>query len=231
TGRDALYEAALEKLVAADSIFYCDCTRKKLRAETGPYAGYCRARRHCAYRPATAQEPASHAIRFDTSGLAPVTFQDRILGAQQFDLQALGDFIVRRRDSLFAYQLAVVVDDAEQAVTDIVRGADLLDSTPWQIALQRVLGLATPRYAHLPLLVHAKDAAKLSKQTGATALDDRQAPANLLRALAQLGQSLPWLPGAGATRAPLPGPAEILAQAVRTWDCQRIPQHAIIAGT
>lgn len=227
TDRDARYEAALQKLAEADRIFYCNCTRKKLRAEAGPYAGHCRSRRRCNYQPATPDAPASHAIRFDTSGLASPVFHDRILGQQQLDLQALGDFIVRRRDSLFAYQLAVVVDDAEQGITDIVRGADLLESTPWQIVLQRVLGYSTPRYAHLPLLVHAKDGAKLSKQTGATTLHDQQASANLLRALAQLGQVLPPGNGPAVKQGGLPAPAQILAFATQHWDCSKIPRQPI----
>ena len=206
SARDAHYTQALQTLIAGGHIFYCNCSRKLLRQQarnnSGAYPGYCRNVRQAEYRPATAGEPASHAIRFATSADHEVTFEDRVLGWQRFELDQLGDFIVRRRDSLFAYQLAVVVDDAEQGITDVVRGVDLLASTPWQILLQRALGLATPRYAHLPLLVNRADHSKLSKQTGAPALDNALAYSNLYSALAQLGQTLPdaHTAAAGANR-------------------------------
>ncbi|MGB5325411.1 MAG: tRNA glutamyl-Q(34) synthetase GluQRS [Pseudomonadales bacterium] len=228
--RDARYETALQQLAVAERIFYCNCTRKNLRStrqgkphnNEGVYPGYCRARRHCDYQPASATGPASHAIRFDVSGLPALQFEDRVLGTQRFDLHDLGDFIVRRRDGLFAYQLAVVVDDAEQGITDVVRGQDLLDSTPWQIALQQAFGYSTPRYAHLPLLLHAANGAKLSKQTGAPALDDSCAAANLLLALQRLGQVLPVQSGDT-----LPCPDEILDHAVANWSLQKMPRKAI----
>jgi Glutamyl- and glutaminyl-tRNA synthetases len=116
-----------------------------------------------------------------------VTWRDRRLGAQQQDVAAeVGDFVLKRADGLWAYQLAVVVDDAAQGVTDVVRGADLLDSTPRQILLQRLLQLPTPRYLHVPVLVDASGQ-KLSKSAGATALPDDVL--SVLRvALALLGQ-------------------------------------------
>ncbi len=120
---------------------------------------------------------------------------------------------MRRRDGLFAYQLAVVVDDAELGVTDVVRGADLLDSTPRQIALQHALGVPTPRYLHVP--VAARDGEKLSKQTLAPAVEAADGPAALRSALAFLGQAPPE---SGR-------PAEILAQAARVWDPSRIPRE------
>jgi glutamyl-Q tRNA(Asp) synthetase len=117
----------------------------------------------------------------DGSGDARIDWLDRRLGAQHQDVaRVVGDFVLKRADGIFAYQLAVVVDDAEQGVTDVVRGEDLADSTARQILLQRLLGLPTPRYLHTPL-VRTADGAKLSKQTGATplALDD---PLQALRA-------------------------------------------------
>jgi glutamyl-Q tRNA(Asp) synthetase len=127
--------------------------------------------------------------------------------------RALGDFVVRRADGLFAYQLAVVVDDAAQGVSDVVRGADLLASTPRQIYLQRLLGLPQPRYLHLPV---ALDAAgnKLGKQTRAPALEKRAAAATLCRALAFLGQEVPPEAGQGA-------PREVLAWAAAHWEPRR----------
>jgi glutamyl-Q tRNA(Asp) synthetase len=115
-------------------------------------------------------------------------FVDRAIGAVTQNIaHDIGDFVVKRRDGLFAYQLAVVVDDALQGVTDVVRGADLLWSTPRQIVLQRALALPTPRYLHFPVVTNA-DGEKLSKQTGAQALDAADAPALLRHALGFLGQ-------------------------------------------
>ncbi len=231
--RDVRYIETLQQLAAQEQIFYCNCSRKLLKQHSGPYPGSCRTHKQAHYRPATATEPASHAIRFDVGHKQPIReqFIDRILGQQSFDVEALGDFIIRRRDSLFAYQLAVVVDDADQGVTDIVRGADLLDSTPWQILLQRALGLKSPRYAHLPLLVNSADQSKLSKQTGAPAIDNSHAVGNVLKALEQLGQVLPIVPPSVTRPAPstisnLKDPQllrDILAHAITHWDAHKIP--------
>jgi glutamyl-Q tRNA(Asp) synthetase len=119
-----------------------------------------------------------------------VSFTDRLQGICSFELAERGDVIVRRRDGAFAYQLAVVVDDALQGVTDVVRGADLLDSTPWQLALQASLALRKPRYAHLPLVTEPHGA-KLAKSRRAVALDPKRAPAQLWQALALLRQEPP----------------------------------------
>jgi glutamyl-Q tRNA(Asp) synthetase len=128
-----------------------------------------------------------HAWRLHTAPAGPdieIDWQDRRLGPQHQNLtQAVGDFVLRRADGLWAYQLAVVVDDAAQGITDVVRGADLADNTPRQIALQRALGLPTPRYLHTPLVL-AADGQKLSKQNGAAAVDAR-APLAVLRAAGQ----------------------------------------------
>jgi glutamyl-Q tRNA(Asp) synthetase len=121
------------------------------------------------------------------------TFEDRRLGRQSQDVEReVGDFVLKRADGLFAYQLAVVVDDADQQITDVVRGEDLLDSTPRQIILQRALQLDTPRYLHLPLVVNS-DGQKLSKQTGAPAIEDSNPQAELRRAMQFLGLEPPEL--------------------------------------
>ena len=131
----------------------------------------------------------ARAIRFRAPDLS-VAFYDRIVGHQQENVaEKTGDFVVRRADGLFAYQLAVVVDDAEQGVTQVVRGADLLASTPRQIALQRALGYPMPEYAHLPLVVNA-DGSKLGKRDGALplpTLDEARVRETLALALQHLG--------------------------------------------
>lgn len=136
TDNDDRYEAALEQLQQQQQVFFCQCSRAVLKQTSGPYPGTCRSKKTSHYIPATRHQPASHTLRFECNEEA-IDFTDRILGKQSFQLAQLGDFILRRRDSLFAYQLAVVIDDAEQSVTSVVRGADLLSSTPWQIALHR----------------------------------------------------------------------------------------------
>ncbi len=178
SARTHLYQAALERLVARDLAYPCACSRQDVaaRAALGSptvchgqavYAGTC--------RPSNGglRGRAPRAWRFLLAAGADsqVHWCDRRLGeqGQQVD-RSVGDFVLRRADGLWAYQLAVVVDDAEQGVGDIVRGEDLADNTPRQILLQRALGVPTPRYLHTPL-VRAPDGAKLSKQHGAPAVD------------------------------------------------------------
>ena len=144
-----------------------------------------------------------------------MSFEDRLQGHCEFALAERGDVVIRRRDGAFAYQLAVVVDDALQGITDVVRGADLLDSTPWQIALQRSLALPTPRYAHVPLVIEP-DGQKLAKSRRSVALRPQQAGAALWRgpqaaaavtllqssSLKAVGSVLAWGEQALAARAP-----------------------------
>lgn len=211
--RTARYAAALARLAGAGLVYPCACTRRDL--ETAPanaigervYAGTCREgvdvlRTH-----------APRAWRLRVGG-AREAFTDAVQGAQAQDLaRDVGDFIVRRADGLFAYQLAVVVDDAAQEIDSVVRGADLLASTPRQIYLQRCLGLPTPEYLHVPVAID--DAGrKLSKQTHAQALSSDPVPA-LLAAWRFLDQRGPEaMPRSGA---------EFLAYAVRAWSRARIP--------
>lgn len=178
------YQHALNTLQQQQQIFWCTCTRSQL-AQTGSviYTGHCRT--HTQFRP--------HAsVRLAVPPQATVIcFNDGIFGIQQEDIsQSVGDFVIYRRDALFAYQLAVVVDDALQGVTHVVRGADLLDNTARQIYLQHCLGYTTPRYAHIPLIVTAQGE-KLSKQTGAQALAFNNPSPILWQLLVLLGQKPP----------------------------------------
>ena len=187
--RGPLYQAALDRLVRTRKAYPCACSRKdiedalaalgrpRVRGQEAPYPGTCRSGLHG--RPARAWR-----LRVP-DGL--VHWTDRRLGPQQQDVAAdVGDFVLRRADGLWAYQLAVVVDDADEGITHVVRGADLADNTPRQIVLQRALGLPTPAYLHTPLVL-AADGEKLSKQNGATPLDLRDPLATLNAAAAVLG--------------------------------------------
>lgn len=169
--RTALYQNALEQL--GNHVFACACSRKEIadsRLRIGLqdqqiYPGNCR------NGIAATKTARSFRLRVPDGNAAPLEFKDRLLGQQQQDLSAeVGDFVLKRADGFWAYQLAVVVDDAEQGITDIVRGADLLDSTARQLYLQNLLNYPTPRYLHVPVVVNA-NGEKLSKQTGALAFD------------------------------------------------------------
>jgi glutamyl-Q tRNA(Asp) synthetase len=204
--RTGLYRDALRRLEAFT--YPCGCTRKELEdsalAIDGAriYPGTCRA--------GLAPGKAARAVRLRTDA-DPVCFTDRIQGEIAQSIQAeIGDFVLLRADGVFAYQLAVVVDDAAQGITDVVRGADLLDSTARQIYLQRLLGLPTPRYLHVPVATNAAGE-KLSKQTHAP----DAAQSDLSRALAFLGMD-------AASGCPA---GELLAWAVANWDSARIPRE------
>ncbi len=186
--RSAAYVAALERIKAAGYIFPCACTRKELAdSQLAPdgaaiYPGTC--------RHGLSPGRVARAWRLRVNAVQ-IGFEDAIQGPIVSDLASeVGDFVLLRADGLFAYQLAVVVDDAEAGITHVVRGADLLASTPRQIFLQQVMGLPAPAYAHLPVAVNAAGE-KLSKQTLAPALDDAHPAPALVAALAFLGQSPP----------------------------------------
>jgi len=163
SARADAYRDALTTLAGLHRTFRCSCSRRDLAGEGGDdapaYPGTCR----CG-----PTKPGPTAVRFRVSD-TPVTFDDLFLGSQTFDMRTLGDCIVERRDGIASYQLAVVVDDAWQGVTRVVRGADLVGSTPWQIELQQALGLPRPIYGHLPLLVEP-DGRKLSKTLRSVAI-------------------------------------------------------------
>lgn len=169
--RKALYQEAMEKL--GSHVYPCGCTRREIAdsrvgvASDGAavYPGTCRAGL------APGKSARAFRLRVPDGGDGRITFDDRWMGAVTQPLGTeVGDFVLKRADGFWAYQLAVVVDDAHQGVTHVVRGADLLDSTPRQIYLQRLLGVATPRYMHVPVVTNDRGE-KLSKQTGARALD------------------------------------------------------------
>jgi len=204
--RSASYQAALESL----DTYWCGCTRREIadsslgRATDGAqiYPGTCRT--------GLAPGKTPRALRLRTGG-EEIAFTDRVQGPQRQILQReIGDFVLLRADGQFAYQLAVVVDDAEQGVTDVVRGADLLDSTPRQIFLQRLLGYPMPRYLHVPAAVNPAGE-KLSKQTSALPVDIDRKAEELARALTFLGQS----------------ETDDLAQAVANWKPGLIPARRV----
>lgn len=187
--RHEIYQQVLNQLVTAKQAYPCSCSRKQIRAlaeagECGPiYPGTCR------HGPAHAARK-QFSWRLHT-GSAIITFDDIRVGRHSQNLpQELGDFIIKRADGYFAYQLAVVVDDALQGITEIVRGEDLLENTPRQIYLQIILGYATPRYLHLPLVTN-RQGRKLSKQNHAPALNNNKAGKNIVAALGFLGHPLP----------------------------------------
>jgi len=177
------YAEALQQLIKQSRIFPCICSRKQL-AESGVeiYPGICRNR--------IFPEPGAHTLRLRCDN-RQIKFTDRVMGEQTFNLETdCGDFIIKRRDGLFAYQLAVVIDDARQGITEIVRGADLLNSTAKQIYLQQLLGYSQPDYLHIPLAVN-KNGQKFSKSAGAASIANDQPALHLYHALVFLGQQPP----------------------------------------
>jgi glutamyl-Q tRNA(Asp) synthetase len=210
TRREA-YRAAIADLEAAGRIFRCSCSRKDLVGDENDshrYPGTCRA---------GPTKPGPVALRFRVSD-APIHFEDGFLGPRDFDLSSLGDFVVERRDGLATYQLAVVVDDAFQKVTRVVRGADLEASTPWQIDLQRRLALPTPSYAHLPLLLEA-DGRKLSKSRNALPILDSAVSATLVSTLTLLSQA----PPPDLSQGPI---ADVWKWAIANWNPQALAGKA-----
>ncbi|RZI93927.1 MAG: tRNA glutamyl-Q(34) synthetase GluQRS [Variovorax sp.] len=234
TQRQHRYQEALDQLIAAHLAYPCGCTRTEIDAALARagvvharhgervYPGTCRdgllGKTARAWRfatesferkvPGTPAPLAQPAINSIASGLI---WADRRLGPQRQDVaREVGDFVLRRADGPFAYQLRVVVDDADQEITDVVRGEDLADNTPRQILLQRALGLGMPRYLHTPL-VRGPDGEKLSKQHGAAPFDTGT-PAAALAELNRAAQVLGLAPAEMATT-----PAEALAQWVPAW--------------
>jgi glutamyl-Q tRNA(Asp) synthetase len=215
--RGEAYRAALENLQQQGALYPCNCSRREI-ADSAPgpssglvYPGRC--------RHGMRDGKAIHALRLVTDN-KPIHFCDRLLGDYGQHLETdVGDFVLLRADGLFAYQLAVVVDDAEQGITHVVRGADILESTPRQIYLQHLLQLSIPSYLHLPVAVNAQGE-KLSKQTLAPALNSREPVAQLFRVLEFLGQSPPL----GLASADL---ADFWSWAIANWAVHKIPPQRI----
>ena len=217
--RDGAYAAALETLQTQGAVYPCACTRSQLVAAPRSHEGEIIYPGTCRNGLPVGADTRSWRVRVpDVS----THFYDHIHGELQQNLaREVGDFVVKRTDGLFAYQLAVVVDDAFQGITHIVRGADLLWNTPRHIYLQTLLGLPTPTYAHVPLITNTAGQ-KLSKQTLAPALPERGHGAVLTQALAMLGHPPP-----GELTAA--GPAELLAWASANWHIKNVPTRPAVA--
>ena len=213
------YQQTLALLAAEDLTYSCDCSRQRLLELGGRYDGKCR------------REPAGApaALRLKVSDLPAgyghirpqISFIDRHLGRQEDDLTHQGDFIIHRKDGLFAYQLAVVVDDIAQGITQVVRGNDILETTARQLFLYRLLGYEPPNYCHIPVISNAQGQ-KLSKQNFAPALDGRLANQNLWRALSALGAQPPpqlWEMEVNS----------IINWAIDHWQIEQLPHQAAVS--
>jgi glutamyl-Q tRNA(Asp) synthetase len=218
--RAPAYHAALHQLRQRGVVYPCACSRKEIAEHAqagvkGPiYAGTCRGG-----MPAGRE---ARAWRLRTAGAA-VQFDDAVLGPQAHDLERdAGDFVLYRADGVFAFHLASAVDDGELRMTDIVRGADLLESSARQIHVLGLLGLPVPRYAHLPVAVNAQGE-KLSKQTSAEPIDPSEPGRVLVRVLRFLGQS----PPDGLARA---GTLEVWRWAIANWQLGRVPRAGVLPG-
>ena len=204
------YASALLKLQDAGLCFRCDCTRSKIKSSGSIYDGSCRHR----------ASPPEHgyAVRIKTEATL-IEFQDLIQGEYRQNIGTdIGDFVIRRKDQLFAYQLAVVVDDEYQGITHVVRGFDLLDSTPRQIYLQQLLNYSSPTYGHIPAIVNASGD-KLSKQSFAPSADAENASHLIFQCLALLGQA----PPADLLNS---DPDSQLRWGIEHWDIQAVPKLA-----
>jgi glutamyl-Q tRNA(Asp) synthetase len=203
--RTALYAESLESLRAAGRTFECSCSRRELAdlTETG-YPGTCRN---------AAARCGPTATRFRVNDPAVVSWVDQVQGHCHHEIGTLGDPVIRRRDGVIAYQLAVVVDDAAQGVSDVIRGADLLESTAWQIQLQQALKLPTPRYGHLPLIMEDEQG-KLAKSRRSLAIDPARASDQLAMALGLLNHAPP-------AELQQSSPGSLLAWAISQWKLDR----------
>lgn len=213
------YADAVSRLVAQGLIYPCNCSRKEIAdssingVDGAVYPGNCRERIF------TSRQGESWRVRTDN---CLIEFRDMLQSSVRQRLtRDIGDFVIRRADGAFSYQLAVVVDDAQQGITHVVRGADLLNSTPRQIYLQRLLGYSTPSYTHLPIAVNALGQ-KLSKQTGAAPIDAAYPVPQLVRALRFLGQKPPLELNQGDR-------TSFWTWAIDNWDQGAIRQNGMMA--
>ena len=212
--RTGHYLRALQTLQARRLIFECSCSRLQLEEETC-YPGTCRT------GPAISGVPTAARLRVEPGF---VLFSDRIQGTYRQDVgRTVGDFILKRRDQVAAYQLAVVIDDAEQGITHIVRGADLLDNTPRQIYLQQLLSLPQPAYAHVPVLTEPDDT-KLAKSRRSVSVDIKSPAKQLFETFKMLGLEPPHLLGTAEL-------GDLWAWAIGQWDIKRVPKRLSIRVT
>jgi len=212
----ARFESVVDGLLADGFAFPCTCSRAQIRdaarlGNAGPiYPGTCREKSH-------PEAGKAYAVRLRVTEQR-LFFNDRLLGRVEHSIASdIGDFIVRRKDRLIAYVLAVVIDDYDQGITEIVRGVDLLNFTPAQVYLQRLLDFNTPEYMHLPVAINATGQ-KLSKQAGALPIDDSRATENLVHCLEFLKQSPPGT----LAKAPV---QDVWAWAKANWHPERLLRH------
>ena len=218
--RQARYEEALDEIRREGRLYACSCSRQQIANAightTGPliYPGTCRGKAKPQHGP--------YALRVDTRDTI-IEFEDMIQGNQRVNLaKENGDFVLFRADGLYSYQLAVALDDVEQGITEVVRGSDLLDSTPRQIFVQQLLGFSAPQYAHLPVAIDPVTGQKLSKQTMAPALDNKKAVNNLWQVLDFLGQQPPRELCNSSVE-------EFWSWAIPNWQFQWVPRKAAIS--
>lgn len=214
--RSQAYHQALQQLAQRDLSYRCSCTRKRLNQLEHNYDNHCRELSIDQNTPCAIRLHTANACTVAGSDNVQITFEDLIQGHQTEDFATTGDFVIHRKDGLFAYQLAVVVDDIYQGITDIVRGSDLLDTTAKQVLLMRAFASGTPRYAHIPLLVN-QQGLKLSKQNHAEALAPNSAHANIIQCLQYLGMSPPQTLHTHTLD-------EILQWAIEHWSLRHIPR-------
>ena len=213
SGRLSIYQDYLQKLAHTGKLYSCNCSRKRIKELGGIYDGLCRSK----VKLSVSED--GHGLRIQLN--SKQYWKDLVQGEQSFTPEQLhGDFIVKRRDGLFSYQLAVAVDDSEQKITHVVRGADLIDSTARQTYLHRLLHLKSPEYGHLPVVENTRGQ-KLSKQNLAASLDETAAQKNLVLALTLLGQGPDTQLGEGSVE-------DIIQWAIAHWSLEQVPLQAPI---
>ena len=206
------YDKILQQLVKKELCYECDCTRPAIKSMGSIYNGHCRNK--------ISNPGSDYAIRLRTENDI-IEFNDLVQGNYRQNLEAeVGDFVIVRKDKLFAYQLAVVADDALQNITHIIRGNDLIDSTPRQIYLQQLLNYKTPTYGHIPIIINAQGQ-KLSKQHFAAPIDTEHGPKLIHQAMKFLGLSPPATIQQTTVK-------EQLAWGIAVWDIQAVPKLANI---
>ncbi|UZE95872.1 tRNA glutamyl-Q(34) synthetase GluQRS [Alkalimarinus alittae] len=212
--QSSAYESLIEQLKQSGHTYYCPCSRKTLNKNNGSHSSECNPQHPDALKPM--------AIRFHTKERT-YTWNDLLLGQQSFLAnKQTDDFVIKRKEGFYSYQLAVVCDDIDQRITHIVRGSDLLDSTPAQLALYDALATSPPLFGHIPIIVNNRGQ-KLSKQNLAPSINTPRISQNLQHALAALNHPLPpLLSGASAE--------EIIAWAIQNWSLNRVPKSLSIQG-